>query len=90
MDSTAKLTIDPNGICGTEQLLEMLLERVEFTAYPVDLIAGALMRASAVLDVLSYAEQQDAHHLGEAARSNVQEALAVVMAWDRQQRSAAR
>lgn len=90
MDSTAKTTINPADFCTVDELLEKLLEGVEFAAFPAEMIAATLMQGAKILDVMQYADSQDVPHLAEAARLHSNTALVLTLAWDRQQRQAAR
>lgn len=86
MDATAKTTINPADFCTVDELLDKLLEGVEFAAFPVDMIGGALMQGAKILDVMQCADSQDVPHLAEAARLHSNTALSLLLAWDKQQR----
>lgn len=82
------ITIDPKTVIGPEGLLEHLLEGVEFSAFPVEMIGAALLRCRYMLTAMQSGmmDDQDYPHMADAAQSQVESALALVLAWDRQQR----
>jgi hypothetical protein len=90
MDSTAKIAINPADFCSVDELLDKLLDGVEFAAFPVEMIGGLLQGSAKVLDAITGADSQDVPHLAEVAREQSNIALALLLAWSRQQRQAAR
>ena len=84
-----KPTINPADFCTVDELLDELLEGVEFSASPFELIAGVLHQSVKVLDTMQCADPADMPHLAEVARLHCNIARTLGMAWDRQQRRGA-
>lgn len=84
-------TIDPTTVIGPEGLMESLLEGVEFSRFPMDMIGIALLRAKGILTLMQsgVVEQQDLPAIADAAQAQVESALSLALAWDRQQRKQA-
>lgn len=84
MDSTPKVVVKPTETFGTEALIPALLEHVEFTEFPVNLVLVPLMRARAILNVIAGGNFDDAMSLADAAQAEMEISFAVVEAWHRQ------
>lgn len=84
-------TIDPTTVIGPEGLMESLLEGVEFSRFPMDMIGISLLRAKGILTLMQsgVVEQQDLPAIADAAQAQVESALSLALAWDSQQRKQA-
>lgn len=82
--------INPSRYYGVDDLFDALVQGVEFSAIPIDLIGGALQRGVALIEALECSDPHDVPHLREVALAQVKMALSLVLAWGRQSRREAR
>jgi len=85
-----RIRINPSDVFLPETLIEALLEYVDFSEPPLDLLEIFLLRADAMIAAISTGALDKPEHLADAAQAEVQTAQAVLDAWRRQERRAAR